>query len=395
MSLPAINATIIDCKNESGWLEERRKRVQASDGAAILAENKAFKVYSDKIAPALISDRVEWQVLKLESEATVRKCYQRKYGGKVHAWPAYTIAASNEHAWLGCTPDSLVEDPEKPGVGIQQIKCWSEFDKAAWREKPPLYVQVQTQIEMLVCGVKWGVIAVMFGTNSLERFYVEPNPRFVDAMLPLLRDFWTCVELRTPPAMDGSDDTTDALVRLHPNDNGKAVELPEGSDDLIAKLQRAESLSKKLAERANGIKNQLRAAIGDNTYGVTPGGKWASWKSQDKAAVSCPATTFRVLRTLKRAPKQIEYAAPQVDYKVANRVDIPEWIKVRLLNRHPHCRWCGKTLTRHTMSIEHVVPLDVGGTNDEHNLALACAGCNQKRGDNATLPTTVNAGARA
>lgn len=393
MSIPAINAEIIACKDESSWLAERRKRVQASDGSRIIVENERYPVYAEKVSPPLVTDRLEWQELKLESESTVRKVYQKKYGGKVHAWPAYTIAVSKEHSWLGCTPDSLVEDSARPGIGIQQIKCWSEFDRKSWLESPPLYVQVQTQIEMLVCGVKWGVIAVMFGTNSLERFYIEPNESFVAAMLPLLRDFWTCVELRTPPEMDGSEATTKALSRLHPNDNGKAVHLPPGSDDLLFKLERAEGLAKKLKSRADSIKNQLRAAIGENTYGETLNGSWLSWKSQTRKSYTVSESTSRVFRKCKE-PHLIEFAdgngTTGVDFKVAERVQIPAWIKTRMLNENPHCCWCGATLTRLTATIEHRTPLSKGGTNDQHNLALACSACNHERGDDASLPTTLS-----
>lgn len=388
MSLPAINATIIECKDESGWLNERRKRVQASDAFDIV-EGEQLKVYADKVTPVLVNNRCERFDLKLESEATVRKCYQRKYGGKVHAWPAYTIAASKEHPWLGCTPDSLVEDPTQQGVGIQQIKCWSEFDKAAWAEAPPLYVQVQTQIEMLACRVKWGAIAVMFGTNSLERFYVYPNERFLDALLPLLRDFWTCVELRQPPEPGGSALAAKALAKLHPNDSGLAVDLPAEFDQRIDRLDRLSSLRKRIEKAQSTIENQIKAAIGDNTYGVTPNGHWFSWKSQTRRAFSSPESTFRVLRECKE-PKAIEYAAPKVDYKVANRVDLPQWLKVKLLNQSNRCCWCGATLTLRTATWEHRVPLSKGGTNDEHNLVLACAKCNHERGDDATLPTLVS-----
>lgn len=33
------------------------------------------------------------------------------------------------------------------------------------------------------------------------------------------------------------------------------------------------------------------------------------------------------------------------------------------------------------MTVEHIIPLVRGGTNDLCNLALACYGCNNERGD--------------
>jgi predicted phage-related endonuclease/5-methylcytosine-specific restriction endonuclease McrA len=392
MTLPRVDVEIIPCRNEKAWLNERRKRVQASDGGKILVDNEAFAVYSDKVTPSLVSSRQEWQQIKLAMEAPVREIYQQKYGGKVHTWPAYTIAVSRELPWLACTPDSLVEDPERNGIGNHQIKCWSEFDKFSWRDSPPLYIQVQTQIEMKVLGVEWGVIAVMFGSQSLERFYVDPNPDFLAAALPILRDFYTCMELRQPPEIDGSAATTAALSRLHPNDNGLSVHLADDVDSQLGKLARVKSLLDRLEKRKSEIENRLRAELGDNTYGVTPAGKWVSWKSQSKSEVLMPATTYRVLRTHKAPPKElrdraIEYAdAPQeIDFRVEDRAKLPKWLKVKLLNQRGTCRWCGCQLTLNSATFEHVVALDVGGTNDESNIDLACAPCNQKRGSNSTL----------
>lgn len=56
-----------------------------------------------------------------------------------------------------------------------------------------------------------------------------------------------------------------------------------------------------------------------------------------------------------------------------------------------HCTWCCREMVvapiepyedcdAH-MTIEHIVPLAHGGTDDLCNLALACFGCNNVRGD--------------
>lgn len=48
------------------------------------------------------------------------------------------------------------------------------------------------------------------------------------------------------------------------------------------------------------------------------------------------------------------------------------------------------------MTVEHIIPLVRGGTNDLINLALACYGCNNERGDSLDwahdVPDTISAG---
>jgi hypothetical protein len=56
--------------------------------------------------------------------------------------------------------------------------------------------------------------------------------------------------------------------------------------------------------------------------------------------------------------------------------------RLKLLAKHPYCRWCGTKLTEETATIEHIIPLDRGGLDNLNNKALACAECNHKRANN-------------
>jgi len=53
-----------------------------------------------------------------------------------------------------------------------------------------------------------------------------------------------------------------------------------------------------------------------------------------------------------------------------------------LLKKHPFCHWCKTKLTKETATIEHLIPLGMGGINNMNNYALACEGCNHERGCN-------------
>ena len=48
-----------------------------------------------------------------------------------------------------------------------------------------------------------------------------------------------------------------------------------------------------------------------------------------------------------------------------------------------HCAYCSKTIEGDniTLTLDHLIPRDVGGSNDQSNLITACHGCNAKRGD--------------
>ncbi len=44
------------------------------------------------------------------------------------------------------------------------------------------------------------------------------------------------------------------------------------------------------------------------------------------------------------------------------------------------CCYCKSIFKISNLTIEHIIPLSFGGTNDKSNIDLACAPCNQKRG---------------
>lgn len=50
------------------------------------------------------------------------------------------------------------------------------------------------------------------------------------------------------------------------------------------------------------------------------------------------------------------------------------------------CACCGKKLTTKTMTVEHIIPLSRGGTNDRKNLTVLCYDCNQLKGNLLYLP---------
>ena len=44
------------------------------------------------------------------------------------------------------------------------------------------------------------------------------------------------------------------------------------------------------------------------------------------------------------------------------------------------CCWCNGHLTIESATIEHIIPLSRGGTNELRNLDMACIPCNTARG---------------
>ena len=118
-------------------------------------------------------------------------------------------------------------------------------------------------------------------------------------MIDKLAEFWQCVQSRTMPTVDGSFATTQALAKLHPDDNGSSVMLPPEAAEWLDELETAKRQLKAAQARERLAANKLKQDIGGATYGCLPDGSVLSFKSQTRAGYTVKESTFRTLRTVQ------------------------------------------------------------------------------------------------
>ncbi len=62
------------------------------------------------------------------------------------------------------------------------------------------------------------------------------------------------------------------------------------------------------------------------------------------------------------------------------RIRIPPEVKRYLLERNrSQCQSCGKTTLDTELTIDHIIPLANGGSNDISNLQILCRSCNSRK----------------
>ena len=65
------------------------------------------------------------------------------------------------------------------------------------------------------------------------------------------------------------------------------------------------------------------------------------------------------------------------------RIPIPPEVRKYVFQRDKYqCQSCGKTKLETQLTIDHIIPLARGGSNDISNLHTLCFTCNQKKTDN-------------
>lgn len=55
--------------------------------------------------------------------------------------------------------------------------------------------------------------------------------------------------------------------------------------------------------------------------------------------------------------------------------------RLRFWQEHPYCRYCDRKLEFEESTLDHWIPLAMGGTNGLHNLRLSCLQCNSRKAD--------------
>ena len=76
---------------------------------------------------------------------------------------------------------------------------------------------------------------------------------------------------------------------------------------------------------------------------------------------------------LLRAPQITRSVAWLLMSKQSSRGSEWEAIRLRILNRDGWlCAYCGKALEGKDATVDHIVPKDAGGTDEDHNLVACC-----------------------
>lgn len=293
----------IACANDAEWLAARRSFVGASESPTILGvgyressqagiwESKAFGAIGPPPAPELklrIGKAKEPLLRELFEEATGKHCEP----------PAAMAYRHKEFPFIGCSLDGeAIVDGARATVELKNV---GDHNRKEW-EGPaaPLKSSVQVQHQLLVTGAEIGYLFALVADEETYVFPVYPDKEFHAALRERLEAFWRSVETKTMPPLDESEATGRMLARLYPQDSGALVSLPAESIAWADEREAAKLAAKEAEARITAVENQIKAAMGEASYGLIPDGRRFSWKSQDVKEFTVKARTQRVLRISK------------------------------------------------------------------------------------------------
>ena len=274
------------------WLEERRKSIGGSDAASILGLNRfssPYSVWADK--RGLLPEKEDNESMRLgrDLEDYVAKRFTEKTGKKVRR-ENYMIR-NPRYPYAHADVDRIVVG-EDAGLECKTTKTLT-FKKFKNGEYPEYYY-CQCVHYMMVTGCKRWYLAVLVLGEGFYDFVIERDEEEIQALAQSEESFWEYVEKNTPPAVDGSKASSEAVSDVFSEVTDESVTL-YGRDGMIAEyLELGEKISH-LENMRDEIGNKLKSELGQAQYGESDKYK-VSWKQQSR-------TTTEVKRLCAEHPE--------------------------------------------------------------------------------------------
>lgn len=291
----------LDCKvmantknmSQNEWLELRKKGITGTDLGGLTGVSKyttAIKIYLDKtgaIPPTEDNEKMYWGRVM---EDIIKKEFASRHE-EFKVIKPNAILQHKEVDWALANVDGIIyrgsNKKEEAEKGILEIKTVSEYLKYLWgsEEVPPQYM-VQIQWYMYVTGATFGYFAALLGGNEYIEKYVDRDQELIDMMVSIAKDFWENNYLKkNPPAVDGSEASTNLLSSLYPTAVVKTeIDLTEEALDFITKREELKAQEKTLKEEISKCENTLKNLLQDNEIGMVQGRK-VIWKNQSRTSI--------------------------------------------------------------------------------------------------------------
>jgi predicted phage-related endonuclease len=134
---------------------------------------------------------------------------------------------------------------------------------------------------MAVTGKQRWYLAVLIGNREFKWFVIERDEAEISALMDAEKAFWWHVKNNTPPAVDGTQATTDTIKAMYADDNEDVVDLYMHKTDLD-QYQALTKQIKELETLKNEMANRVKAFMGDSGNGECDGFR-VSWKTTTRS----------------------------------------------------------------------------------------------------------------
>lgn len=250
------------------WLQYRKKGLGGSDAGPVAGFSKyrtPVIVWLEKTGKIELTQE-ETQAARFgrKLEPVVADEFSERTGLKIE--PVHEILQHPEHPFMLANLDRIVHLDGK--LGVLEVKTADKYLANEWDdEKIPDHYYLQVQHYLAVTGMDFAYIAVLIGGNDFRYKSIERNEDVIRHLVQIEKDFWQLVVNDTPPAVDGSEATTELLKQMYPDTNGQEIILPEEAVDWLRQYKEAAEKIKEFELIKNEAHNKILHAMQDYSIG--------------------------------------------------------------------------------------------------------------------------------
>lgn len=261
------------------WLKERQKGIGGSDVGAILGVNKwktPFQVYLEKTEEITeVGEQSEAAYWGTELEDMVAREFAKRTGKKVRRDTKHF--RSKDYPFMVANIDRRVVGEN----AILECKTVNQYGAKEWDgdEIPPSYL-LQVQHYLYVTESDKGYIAALIGGQRFVWKEIERDEELIEIIINSEKYFWSLVENKTPPALDGSSAAEKYINKRFSKGNSELEEVALSSnyEEMIKEYFSLKEQSKDLNLQIKEIENNIKLELGQAESGYINQYK-VSWKT--------------------------------------------------------------------------------------------------------------------
>lgn len=297
-------------QDRDSWLAWRREGVGGSDAAAVCGMDprkgpmavwleKTGVVGGDEETPAQRRGRrFEPVILQMFTEETGLQVVRRQ-----------EMVVHPGRPWQRATLDGRAVDPQWPSVRAVPLEVKSVHWCMAedWKDGVPAYYLVQVQHQLAVSGDPAAAVAALIGLDDLRTFVVARDEAVIAEITAIEERFWGLVQAGTPPVVDGTEGTGEALDRAYLRPMRETVELPASALEVVQRRREAAADIKAAKERQELAENELKLMLQDAEVGTVGDRPVVRWTHVVQHRPDLEALRKRFPRTMARYVKESSY----------------------------------------------------------------------------------------
>lgn len=270
--------TKVKTASHEEWLALRSKYIGGSDAAAVVGLNpwvSPYSLWAEKTGKAPSFSGSLATEVGTYLEDFVAKKFEAETGKKVRKANQSFLNRQYPFAIANIDREIVGED-----AGLE-IKTTSELNLNKFKSgEYPAQYYCQCVHYMAVTGKSRWYLAVLIGNREFVWFTIDRDEAEIAALMTAEANFWKLVKKDTPPGIDGTQATTEAIHTIYSESNESKVDLYSYAS-VLDQYMALEKQIKELEKMRDEYANMVKAFMGEAGAGEC-GRYRVSWKSSPR-----------------------------------------------------------------------------------------------------------------